>query len=114
MFSGNKQLLFTIFISILLITATLIIGMLGYHHFERLGWIDSFLNASMILSGMGPVQKLDNDAAKIFAGIYALISGLVFIALIAIALSPVLQKFLGEFGITTASTDNGNLVHRRF
>ncbi len=69
-------------------------GMLGYHSFEHLSWVDSFVNAAMILSGMGPVDTLKTSAGKIFAGCYALFSGLAFITIIALILSPILHRFL--------------------
>jgi hypothetical protein len=63
-------------------------GTSGYHLFARLPWIDAFLNASMILSGMGPVDHLDTAVAKLFAAFYALFSGLVFVAVMGIILGP--------------------------
>jgi len=84
----------TIFILI-----ALYIGMLGYHVFEKMSWIDSFVNASMILSGMGPVGALTTDAGKIFAGCYALFSGLTFIAIIAIIFAPIVNRFLRRINV---------------
>lgn len=80
-------------LGIMLIAVALGIGMCGYHLFERMSWVDSFLNASMILSGMGPATTLTTTAGKIFAGFYALFSGLAFIAIVVIMLSPVIHKF---------------------
>lgn len=80
------------FIGLMLIAAALSFGMLGYHFFER-SWIDSFLNASMILSGMGPAATLTTTAGKLFAGFYALFSGLAFIAIVVIMLSPLIHMF---------------------
>lgn len=78
----------------LLITAlALFIGMLGYHHLEKMSWVDSFMNASMILSGMGPAANLVTIPGKIFAGCYALFSGLAFIAIMVIILSPLIHQF---------------------
>lgn len=76
-----------------LIAVALYIGMFGYHFFENLSWVDAFLNASMILSGMGPAATLTSTSGKIFAGCYALFSGLAFIAIVVIMLSPVIHKF---------------------
>lgn len=78
---------------LLLIAIALYVGMLGYHVFEKMSWIDSFLNASMILSGMGPADPMVTDAGKLFAGFYALFSGLAFIAIVVIILSPIIHKF---------------------
>ena len=79
------------------IVASLGIGMLGYHALGHLAWLDAFLNASMILSGMGPVSPLQSNGAKLFAGLFALYSGLVFVALTAIMLAPVLHRVLHAF-----------------
>lgn len=70
------------------------IGTLGYHYLNELGWLDSFLNASMILAGMGPVDALKNDAAKWFASFYAVFSGVVFLSTVAVFLSPIAHRFL--------------------
>ena len=70
------------------------IGIVGYHFLAELGWIDAFLNASMILGGMGPVNDLTSDAAKVFAGLYALFSGLVFIAIMSIVLAPWVHRMV--------------------
>lgn len=78
----------------MIIVAALFMGMFGYHELAGISWVDSFLNASMILGGMGPVEVLHTDAAKIFAGFYALFSGLAFIAIVAIMLSPIIHKVL--------------------
>jgi hypothetical protein len=96
------------FIGLLLITAALYIGMLGYHFFEGLSWIDSFLNASMILSGMGPAVTLNTSAGKLFAGFYALFSGLAFIAIVVIMLSPVIHRFFRKIHLES-SKDNKDI-----
>jgi hypothetical protein len=72
-------------------------GILGYHHFESMSWVDAFVNASMILSGMGPVGNLQTDAGKIFAGCYALYSGLALVAALGIMFAPVVHRFLHKF-----------------
>lgn len=74
-----------------LIVVALFVGMLGYHEFEHMSWIDSFINASMILSGMGPESSVTSTAGKIFAGFYALFSGLAFIAIVVMMLSPAIH-----------------------
>ena len=73
------------------------IGMAGYHFIENLGWVDAFENAAMILSGMGPVAMLQTDAGKIFAGCYALFSGLLLITVTGIVLAPVVHRALHKF-----------------
>ena len=80
-----------------LVGVSLLVGVLGYRHFASLGWIDSFYSASMILGGMGPTEPLTSDPAKIFAGLYALYSGLVLIASTAIVLSPFMAHVLHAF-----------------
>lgn len=83
----------TIF-GLLFIAIALVIGILGYRYFEHLSWIDSFLNASMILSGMGPANELKSTSGKLFSGCYALFSGLAFIACVAVIFAPLLRVFL--------------------
>ena len=81
----------------LLVGASLAIGVVGYAHFEHMPWLDAFLNASMILSGMGPVQTLETDAGKFFAGCYALYSGLVVVLTTGIVLAPIAHRVLHRF-----------------
>lgn len=73
------------------------IGMAGYHYLEGLSWIDSLLNASMILGGMGPVNPLQTDAGKIFASFYALYSGVVLLASVGFLAAPIFHRFLHRF-----------------
>ncbi len=73
------------------------IGVAGYHWIAGLDWIDSLLNASMILGGMGPVDPLSSDEAKIFASVYALLSGVVFVSAMAVILSPAVHRALHKF-----------------
>ncbi len=72
-------------------------GMCGYHFYEGLSWVDAFVNAAMILSGMGPLDQLHTFAGKVFAGFYALYSGLVFIIILGIILAPVLHRLYHQF-----------------
>lgn len=76
---------------------SLAIGMLGYHYLESLSWIDSLLNASMILGGMGPVNPLQTNAGKIFASFYALYSGIVLLASVGVLAAPVFHRFMHRF-----------------
>lgn len=76
---------------------SLFIGIMGYHLTENLGWIDSLLNASMILTGMGPVTIMTTSEGKLFASFYALFSGVVFLTTIAFVLTPVAHRFLHKF-----------------
>jgi hypothetical protein len=80
-----------------LLTGSLGFGMVGYMRFESLSWIDAFLNSAMLLGGMGPVNPPQTAAGKLFAGIYALYAGLVFIVTAALLLGPVLHRVLHHF-----------------
>ncbi len=80
-----------------LIAFSLTLGMTGYHFIGGLGWVDAFLDASMILSGMGPLSQLHTDTAKIFAGCYAIYCGLALITIAAVILSPVVHRALHKF-----------------
>jgi hypothetical protein len=84
------------------IAASLGAGILGYHCLARFSWIDSLLNASMILGGMGPVGDLPTDAAKVFASVYALFSGLVFIGVLGVLLAPFVHRLMHRFHIDEA------------
>jgi hypothetical protein len=75
----------------------LVIGILGYHWLAKLGWVDSILNSSMILSGMGPVDPLPSDGAKLFASAYAILSGVVFLSTSAILVAPVVHRLMHHF-----------------
>lgn len=78
---------------------SLIVGILGYHYFFKIGWIDSLVNASMILTGMGPVDRAETDGAKIFSAVYAIYSGVAFLTSVAVILSPGIHQFLRRFHI---------------
>ena len=82
-----------------ILAAALAVGTFGYHYLGELPWIDAVLNASMILTGMGPVDPMRSSGAKLFAAAYALFSGLVFITTMAIALVPVFHRLLHKFHI---------------
>jgi hypothetical protein len=82
-----------------IICGSLAIGVIGYHAIEGLTWIDSLLNASMILGGMGPVNQLQTVAGKLFASLYALYSGIVFVVTTDVVMAPVLHRFLHHFHI---------------
>lgn len=92
-----NRLLYNVFIASILIILSLLIGVLGYHFLCHLGWIDALLNASMILTGMGPVDILHNNTGKLFASFYALFSGVAFLTIIAVVLAPMVHRFLHKF-----------------
>jgi len=82
---------------VVLVVASLAVGMLGYRHCEGLSWRDAFLNASMLLGGEGPVEVPQTPGGKVFAGMYALYSGLVFIISAGVLLVPVIHRILHHF-----------------
>jgi len=84
-------------LAMLLAGLALLIGVLGYHWIAEMSWVDSILNASMILGGMGPMGELKTDGAKLFASAYALFSGLVFISVMGIVLAPAAHRALHLF-----------------
>lgn len=87
---------------IAIIAGSLFVGMAGYRYFDSpLSWVDAFLNASMLLSGMGPVGTPKTDAGKLFAGAYALYSGFVVIVASGIVLAPVLHRVLHRFHLAS-------------
>jgi hypothetical protein len=84
-------------ISVGVLVFSLMVGVIGYEHFEGLQWRDAFLNSAMLLGGMGPVNPPLSDNGKIFAGVYALYAGLVFILVAGLTLSPVAHRILHKF-----------------
>jgi hypothetical protein len=88
-----RHLIINLFLGWLFICLALYLGMWGYHRFENMSWIDAFVNAAMILSGMGPLNPLTTYAGKLFAGFYALFSGLSFIIIIGLVFAPVIHRF---------------------
>jgi len=88
------------FFAIVLMSISLGIGVLGYHYINTLSWLDAILNASMILTGMGPVDPMKNDAAKWFASFYSIFSGVVFLSTVAVFLSPIVHRFLHKMHLT--------------
>ncbi|HYP69172.1 MAG TPA: hypothetical protein VEP67_13095 [Thiobacillaceae bacterium] len=107
-----RRLVQSIGLAVVLIGASLAIGMAGYHWIAGFVWIDALLNASMILGGMGPVNALNSDAAKVFASLYALYSGLVLIALMGILLTPIVHRMLHYFHLDS-NRDTPRSSHTR-
>ncbi len=87
-----QRILKCILIALLIMAVCLVIGVSGYHFLAGADWIDAFHNASMILSGMGPVIEINNVSGKIFSSIYALFSGVVFITNVGIILAPAIHR----------------------
>ena len=92
-----RRLLHHLAFALVLIGGSLVAGMIGYRALERLTWIDAFLNASMLLGGMGPVNPPQTVGGKLFAGLYALYAGLLFIAITGLLIAPVLHRVVHRF-----------------
>jgi hypothetical protein len=89
-----RRMLWHTLAALLIILAALGIGVVGYHQTEGMAWIDSLLNSSMILGGMGPVAQLHTVAGKLFASFYALFAGVIFLFVIGILIAPVAHRLL--------------------
>lgn len=100
------RLLANFTVAAVLIAGSLGIGILGYQYFEHMDAIDAFLNASMILSGMGPMGAMHSAAGKIFAGCYALFAGIVVLAASAILLAPVAHRIFHAFHLADDDDDS--------
>jgi hypothetical protein len=92
-----RRMIWTVIASLIGLTAWVIVGMLGYHILAELPWVDSFLNAAMIVGGMGPVDMLHAESAKVFAGLYAILSGVIFLSIFGFLIAPVFHRFLHRF-----------------
>jgi hypothetical protein len=89
----------------ILVLTSLAIGTIGYHGLARLPWVDAFLNAAMILSGMGPVAELTSTAAKIFAGCYAIYSGLALVSTAGVVFAPLIHRLMHRFHLQADPKD---------
>ena len=98
-----NKLFINLIIALFLIFISLGVGVLGYHHYMHLGFYDSLINASMILSGMGPVDHADTNGAKLFASIYAIYSGIAFISSMAFLFVPIVHRFLHKMHLDIES-----------
>ena len=98
-----RRMLSSLGIGLGMIAAALSIGIAGYHWIAGFGWIDSLLEASMILGGMGPVNPLPSDGAKLFASFYALFSGLIFIGVMGVVLTPLAHRMIHKFHLDDES-----------
>jgi len=92
--------------SLMLIGVSLGIGVVGYHVTNDLGWLDSLLNASMILTGMGPVDPIKSDAGKWFASFYSIFSGVAFLSTVAVFLSPIVHRFMHKMHLDIKGDKN--------
>ena len=92
----------------LLVVGSLSLGVLGYHVWGGLAWLDALVNASMILTGMGPVDPIKSTAGKLFAAGYALFSGVAFLTIVAVLFAPVVHRFLHRFHLELADESSGD------
>ena len=88
-----------------LVAISWLIGILGYRLTEGMSWLDSSLNAAMILGGMGPVNELHSNAGKIFASFYALFSGIIFLVSVGVLLAPIFHRLLHRFRLENSNAD---------
>jgi len=101
----QKKIRRSLLFSFGLISFSVGLGMVGYHELGKLNWVDSLLNASMILTGMGPVDKMPNDAAKLFSSFYALYSGVAFLSIFAVFFAPIFHRFLHRLKVDLDELD---------
>jgi len=94
-----RRMVFSLLITVAVVGVALLMGIFGYHTIAHLSWIDSLLNASMILTGMGPVDPMKDTGSKLFASAYALFSGVIFLSAVSIVLSPVFHRIIHSFHI---------------
>ena len=90
-----------------IVFGSLAIGIIGYHLIAGLSWVDSVLESSMILGGMGPVNSMKTDGSKLFASFYSLYSGLVLISTVGLFISPIIHRFLHKFHVSDEDVDEG-------
>ena len=98
-----------------IVAFSLTLGTFGYHYLGGVSWLDGLLNASMILTGMGPVDRMESSEGKLFAAFYALYSGLAFLTMVAVVLAPVYHRFLHHFHLCNEEEEErlAALIHRR-
>jgi hypothetical protein len=103
-----RRTLIAFLIAFSFLSFSLALGVWGYYYFAQLSLIDSLLNASMILGGMGPVDILKNDSSKLFASFYSIYSGITFLSSIGVLIAPSLHRLLHKFHIDDANDANSN------
>ena len=91
------RLMISLCVTLAIVAVSLLLGSVGYHVYGNLPWIDALLNASMILTGMGPVDPMLTNSGKLFATFYALYSGIAFLSMIAVISAPLLHRLLHHF-----------------
>ena len=100
-----RRVALSLLLTLVVLGAALSVGVLGYHRIAGLSWIDSVLNASMILTGMGPVAAMTTTSSKLFASAYAMFSGVVFLSSIGLVLAPLFHRILHKFHLDDAEQD---------
>ena len=100
-----RRVALSLLLTLVVLCVALSVGVLGYHGIAGLSWIDSVLNASMILTGMGPVAAMTTTSSKLFASAYAMFSGVVFLSSIGLVLAPLFHRILHKFHLDDAVQD---------
>ena len=104
----NALLYRNIVIAALIILFSLAVGMVGYKYYCPVSWAEAFVDASMILTGMGPVDNPESDAGKVFTGLYAIYSGVIFLSLAAIVLAPALHRLMNGLHVPLDEEEENN------
>ena len=102
------RIMSSIGVALVLVLASLAIGAFGYHKIGGLSWIDAVLNATMILTGMGPVNEMHTTSGKLFAASYALYSGVAFVTMVAVIFAPMIHRFLHKFHLDMDTGKSGD------
>ena len=92
--------------ALLLIIFSILIGITGYHYFGKLNWLDSFHMSCMILTGMGPVEDMKTESAKLFSSFYALYSGVAFLSITAVFFAPIIHRLLHKLHVEENNNEN--------
>ena len=100
-----RRVALSVGVALVVLGCALGIGMVGYHSYEEMSWIDAYANAAMILSGMGPLTAMQSNGGKLFAGTYALFSGLTFITVVGVVLSPIVHRVLHRFHLEALASE---------
>jgi hypothetical protein len=100
-------------VTLIIMTASLAIGMTGYHFLGTLPWLDALLNSAMILTGMGPVDTIQTSGGKLFATFYALYSGIAFLSMTAVLLAPIVHRAMHAFHLDAEEDDDNKSGSRK-
>ena len=101
-----KRMFFFMLFGMTFIFLSLFVGAVGYCHYAHLGWVDGFYNASMILTGMGPVANLTTDDAKIFATLYSIYSGVAFLTSIGVIFAPLVHRLFHSLHLESIESNS--------